>query len=808
MLPNYFKTAVRNLLRQKTYTAINIAGLAIGMSAFLIILMLVHDELSYDRFHENTDRLYRITFDAQLPDRELRTARSSGPVAPTLRAELPEIEAATHFRSRNGKPTGNVTVRYENTLFTESRVFFTDSSFFNVFSIDVLEGDPKTFLTQPNTVIITDDIARKYFGAKSALGKMLEIDGDPPYTVAGVVKGFPPQSHWQFDMLASIVGMDIPDKDNWINNTWYTYVLLKAGASPEHAESTFQTVVNRNIRPVVEQILGIDWREGEARGLHYRYRFQPITDVHLHSQLDEEILPGGNAVTVYSLILIAVFVLAIACINYMNLNTARSARRAKEVGVRKALGSDKSQLVILFIGEAVLLTAIAAVMSFGIIELLLPVINNLTLKSLSLSVFINPWAIAGLVIFTVSVGIFAGSYPAFILSAFQPVKVLKGELGSGMRNSRLRNFLVVTQFAVTIALIIGTMVVYNQLQFIRTSNLGFDQEQLLVVDNTWLLGRNSESFKETLLHQPGITGAAYIQILPGRDIDSGVYRREGDESSQLIRMRQLWSDYDFLPLMDIRLKEGRYFSSDYATDINNAVIINESAANILGYEQPIGRRLVGFFGNEQRTMSIVGITEDVHYEPLHEVIYPKVMMISRSTPMHMVVRIEGNINAIINTIETHWNEFSGGQPFSWFFLDDRLDQYYRTDRAFGKLIGIFTGIGIFISCIGLLGLSTYSTEQRTKEIGIRKVLGASVPGIVGLLSKEFLKLVVIANIIAWPVAYVAMNKWLEGFAYRIDPGIRFFVTAGIIAILIALISVSYQAINAALANPGKSLKYE
>lgn len=808
MLPNYLKTAFRNLLRQKTYTAINIAGLAIGMSAFLIILMLVYDELSYDRFHENVDRLYRITFDAQLPDRELRTARTSGPVAPSLRTDVPEVEAATHFRSRNGKPTADVTVRYENNLMNESAVFFTDSSFFDVFDMHVMEGDPETFLTQPNTVIITDAIARKYFGEKPALGHMLEIDGENSYIVTGVVKSFPRQSHWQFNMLASLVGMDIPDKDNWINNTWYTYVLLKEGALPENAESTFQAVVNRNIRPVVEQMLGIDWRDIETRGLYYRYRFQPITDAHLYSQLDEEMLAGGNSVTVYSLILIAIFILSIACINYMNLSTARSARRAKEVGVRKALGSDRSQLVLLFIGEAVILAVLAVLLSFGIIELLLPFINNLTLKSLSLSIFIKPWAIAGLIILTVSVGIFAGSYPAFILSAFQPAKVLKGELRSGMQNNRLRNFLVVTQFAVTIALIIGAMVVYHQLQFIRTSNVGFDQEQLLVVENTWLLDRYSESFKETIVNQPGITGAAYTQILPGRDIDSGVYRREGDESSQLIRMRQLWSDYDFLPLMNICLKEGRFFSPDHATDINNAVIINESAANILGYEQPIGRRLVGFFGNEQRTMSIVGITEDVHYEPLHEVIHPKVMMISRSTPMHMVVRIEGNINAIINSIETHWNEFSGGQPFSWFFLDARLDQYYRTDRAFGKLIGIFTGVGIFISCIGLLGLVTYSTEQRTKEIGIRKVLGASVPGIVGMLSKEFLKLVVFANIIAWPIAYLAINKWLEGFAYRIEPGIQYFVMAGVIAILIAVITVSYQAIRAALANPGKSLKYE
>lgn len=808
-LRNEMTLAVRKLLRQKIYTGINIVGLAIGMSCCLVILLIVNDEFSYDRFHKNADRLYRITLDARVQDREFITARSSGPVAASLRENLPEVEATTHLRARGGTPVSDCAVRYGDKAFNEYLLFFADSSFFKVFSCEVLEGDAQTFLTQPNTIVITDATARKYFGDEPALGRILEVDGRSQFMICGVVKEFPQQSHWRFGLLASLVGRSVPEEQQWLNNSWYTYALLKKGASHKQAESTFQTIVEENVRPAVEATFGGNWRQMQATGMYYRYRFQPITDIHLHSHLDEEAFPPGNAATVYALIMIAVFIMLIACINFMNLSTARSTRRAKEVGVRKVLGSQVPQLIFLFVGEAVLLTALALLASLGIMELVLPTVNDLTSKAISLEVLANPQAIAGLLAFTFLVGVLAGSYPAFVLSSFQPANVLKGELRSGMRGSRLRSVLVVLQFAISIALMVGTMAVYRQLQFIRTRNLGFDKEQMLVVDNTWLLGRGkAQSFKERLLSQPGVAAAAFTQNLPGNDIGSAAYWREGDNSSNLIMLRQLWCDYDFLPFMGVRLKEGRFFSRDFSTDSARAVIINEQAAKLLGYQEPVGRKLHGYFGDGERVLDIIGVTENVHYEPLHQQILPMVTLLSHGAPTRVVLRVQGDIPSIIHEVQEQWKTFSGGQPFTSYFLDDRLQRFYRADQALGKLFAIFAGVGIFISCLGLLGLAMYATEQRTKEIGIRKVLGATTPGIMSLLSKEFVRLVVIANLIAWPVSYYFINGWLQGFAYRIDLGWGVFVLAGALALLIALLTVSAQTIKAALANPVEALRYE
>lgn len=809
MLGNYVTLAVRNLLRQKIYTAINIAGLAIGMSCCLIILLIVKDEFSYDRFHKNADRLYRITLDAHMQDREFVTARSSGPVAASLREMLPEVEAATHIRARGGTPVSDCAVRYGDKAFNEYLLFFTDSSFFKVFSCEVLEGDVKSFLTQPNTIVITEANARKYFGDESALGKTLEVDGRSQFMICGVVKEFPQQSHWRFGFLASLVGRPISERDNWLNNSWYTYVLLKKGAAREQAESKFQAIVEQNVRPAVEKELGGNWDEMVSQGIYYRYRFQPVTSIHLHSNLDEEVFPPGNAATVYALSMVAVFILLIACINFMNLATARSARRAKEVGVRKVLGSQVAQLIFLFIGEAVLLSALAMIASLGIMELVLPAVNDLASKSISLEALANPRTIAGLLGFTVLVGILAGSYPAFVLSSFQPANVLKGEVRSGMRGGRLRSVLVVIQFAISISLIVGTLSVYRQLQFIRARDLGFDKEQMLVVDNTWLLGRSkAQSFKETLLSRPGVTAAAFTQNLPGNDIGSAAYWREGENASNLIMLRQLWCDHDFLNVMGVRLKEGRFFNREFITDSASAVIINERAASLLGYEQPVGRKLNGFFGDGEKALDIIGVTADVHYEPLHQPIQPMVTLISRGAPTRIVLRLRGDIPAVIRDVEAQWKTFSGGQPFTSYFLDDRLERFYRADQALGKLFGVFAGVGIFISCLGLLGLATYATEQCTKEIGIRKTLGATTSGIVALLSKEFMKLVVIANLIAWPVSYYFITGWLQNFAYRIDLGWGVFVLAGGLALVIALLTVSAQTVRAALANPVEALRYE
>jgi putative ABC transport system permease protein len=416
--------------------------------------------------------------------------------------------------------------------------------------------------------------------------------------------------------------------------------------------------------------------------------------------------------------------------------------------------------------------------------------------------------IAALVIFGCGVGVLAGSYPAFVLTKFEPARVLSGTLRKGMRGGRLRSILVVSQFAISTGLIIATLVVYRQLHYVQSRDLGFDKEQMFVVDNTWLLGGKTDSFRRALLGTPGIIDAAYTQNLPGNDISSGAYRREGDDKSNILMLRQLWCDFDFLPFLHVRLKEGRFFTREFMTDSTKAAIINERAARLLGYEHPVGRTLVGYFGQGERQLTIIGVTEDMHYEPLHQAILPMVTLVSHGAPTRIVLRLQGNLPEIVDNVQRQWMAFSGGHPFRAYFLSDKLEGYYREDQAIGMLFGIFAAIGVFISCLGLLGLATFATEQRTKEIGIRKILGASSPGLVGLLSREFIKLVLVANLLAWPVAYVAMQRWLENFAYRVTLGAEVFLTAGALALLVALFTVCYHTVRAAMANPVEALRYE
>ncbi|MBN2009420.1 ABC transporter permease [candidate division KSB1 bacterium] len=809
MIKNFLKITWRNFRKQTGNTIINITGLAIGMTCSLIIFLLVHDEFSFDRFHKDAERIYRLTLDAQLQEKAFQTVRSNGLASEALRTELPEVEAATCFRGASGSGgTRNWAVRYDDKAFNEWLVFFADSSFFDVFTCEALEGDIHSFLKQPNTIVLTDKMARKYFGNAPALGKSLLLDGRFQFMICGVVKAFPPQSHWRFDFLASSISLSFGDTPTWIGNNWNTYVKLRKDASPAKAEATFNSIVSEKIRPLIEAQFATNWDDMVRQGMYYRYHFQPITDIHLHSKLDEEIFPAGNLALVYGFIIIAIFILLIACINFMNLSTARSTRRAKEVGIRKTMGSGKSELIFQFLGEAILYAALAMIVSLIATQSVLPAINTLSGKSLSLSLDSTPWLIPGLVLFTLFVGLLAGLYPAFVLSSFQPVKVLKGEIRSGLRGGRMRSVLVTTQFVIAIVMIIGTFVVYRQLAFIHATKLGFNKEHALVVDNTWLLGNRTKAFREVMLNIPGVIAAGYTQNLPGNDISSGVYRPEGDDHTTLSMMRQLFCDFDYLSTLDVKLLEGRYFSRDIRSDSTDVVIINKKAAAILGYEPAVGRQIIGFFRYRERPLQIIGVIDDIHYEPLYLPVAPMVVLLYHGSPTRIVMRIRGDIPEIVDRVKEQWATFTDGQPLQTYFLDERLDRYYRSEQSTGKLIGIFAIVSIFISCLGLLGLSTYITEQRTKEIGVRKILGASIPGIIGLLSREFVKLVAIASVIAWPVAFYFMWSWLQNFAYHADIGWWVFVLSGGLALLIAILTVSWQAIRIALTNPVEALRYE
>jgi putative ABC transport system permease protein len=803
MLKNYVLTAMRHLLRQKGYSIINIAGLAIGMACFVLVGMFVWDELSYDAFHEHAGRIYRITLDARLNGKEFITAKSSGPLARCLMSDIPGVEAAGRLRIM-----GDHTLRYGDRAFIEYRIYVADSTLFDIFSFTVLEGDKNSFLTRPYTVVLSDETARKYFGETSALGKTLLMDGETPYMVCGVVKAFPARSHFHFSYLVSTGSRAFDDEDYWVGNSWYTYVLLKEGISPADVESAFSVPVNQHVRPLLTQVFSADWEGMEARGMYYRYRLQPLRDIHLYSNLDEELERTGTSEIVSMFVLIGVFILLLACINFMNLSTARSAHRAKEVGVRKVLGSQRSQLVQLFLSEAILLSLIAMVLGLGMVELVLPSFNSFVGKDLSLSDVGPSMLLPGGALLVLVVGLLAGSYPAFVLSSFQPATVLKGTVRAGMRSGWLRKLLVIAQFSIAIALIVGTLVIVRQLRYVQARDLGYDTSHLFVVDNTWLLGPRSESFRKVLLSRAGIAGGAFTQNLPGNDISSGAYRPEGGDRTNLMMFRQLWADVDYLSFLGVKLLDGRHFSREFPANSIDAVVINRSAARLLGYEHPVGRRIVGFFGVGERSLRIVGLTEDFHYEPLHSPILPMVVFVSRGSPTRIVLRVQGDIPAVLKDIEQQWSTFSGGQPFTSFFLDTRLERYYSRDEAVGTLFGILASLGITISSLGLLGLAMYATEQRTKELGIRKVFGASMFNLAGLLTKEFAKLILIANVIAWPIAFFAMERWLESFAYRIDIGIGVFLLAGGVALCIALVTVTYHTVRAAVRNPIESLRYE
>lgn len=799
MFRNYLKIAFRNLLKHKAYSLINILGLAVGISACLLIMIYVVDELRYDRYHEDADRIYRATLSARINSKDLNVATTCAPLAEALSREIPEVEASTRLYR-----AGNFTTRLGDKSFNEDKFFHADASVFRVFTIPLVKGNSENALTEPFSMIISERTAEKYFGYEDPMGKVIKTDGRYDYKITGVFKNVPSQSHVHFDFLASFNSRDESKDDEWLSNNVITYVRLKDAGMYNDFQSKMQPLVMKYAGPQLKKIVGITMEEWFKNGGAYNYVFQPITSIHLHSQLGNEIEPNGNIVYVYIFSVIAIFILLIACINFMNLATARSANRAKEVGIRKALGSMKMQLIHMFLTESVLVSLLAVTIAVGLSELFLPWFNDLSGKSMEINFLTSPLLLGGLLITALVVGVLAGSYPAFYLSAFDPILVLKGKLAGGGKGLILRSSLVVIQFSISIVLIVGTMIIRDQMSYVQNKQLGFDKEQVLVIENVWLLRDQRQSFKQALLSVNGVSSASVANGVPGQDIGNTAFYTEGHQSDP----RLLWtlrSDYDFIKTMRMELTDGRVFSNEFATD-STAVILNEAAVKILGMTNPIGQFVYRF--SEDKPLKIIGVVKDFNFQSLHQEIRPLIMLPEGRGSVAAVRLMPDNIAATIKSVEEVWNRFQNGQPFVYAFLDEEFDALYRAEQRVSQIVGIFAGLAIFVACLGLLGLAAYMAEQRTKEIGIRKVLGASVGGIVILLSKEFLKWVLIANVIAWPVAYYFMGSWLENFAYRIDLTAGAFILAGAAALIIAMITVSLQAAKAATANPVEALKYE
>jgi len=807
MLKNYLRVALRNLEKYKAYSLINIVGLAVGLACCIIIVLYVQEQLSYDKFNENAERVYRPVFQTVMADRAINDAASPMPMGPALLDEFPQVAAYTRLRH-----WGAPVLRYADKAFSEPKFLFVDSTFFDVFTVDFLAGNPRTALAQPNSVVLTESMAGKYFGNTDPMGKMLNADHESNWIVTGVIRDWPGNSHLGFDFLGSLCTLSRSRGTLWMANECYTYFLLKKGTN----HLTFQQEMNRvlmkkYIEAQLAAMIGVAAANSVSASGNWTYTLQPLTSIHLFSHLDHEFEANGNLSYIYVFSAIAIAILLIACVNFINLATARSEKRSKEVGVRKTLGSSRRQLIRQFLIESVLMSLLAVVLAVGLVELFLPLFNSIAGESISLDLFRSVIAIPALLVFGIVVGLVAGSYPAFYLSSFDPVQVLKGD--ARWKNSRaiLRGSLVVFQFVVSIGLFIGTSVILSQLKYIQTRDLGFDKEQVIVIKRANDLGTKLEEFKLDLLANASVASVSASSAVPGSERDQSVYWIEGATNRAPCLLHEIYCDYDFLKTYGIALADGRFFSAEHPSD-TGAVIVNQQSETAFGIKNPTGKSLTFPNPTGRWTLAtIVGAVKDFSFQSLHEHVSPVALWILRSGHLasFLSVRIKpGDYPATISFIENTWKKYADNEAIDYSFLDQDIEHMYVADQRTGKIVTTFAILAIFVACLGLLGLAAFVTERRTKEIGIRKALGASLPSIIAMLSKEFAKWVSIANVIAWPLAYYVMNNWLKNFAYRTDISLWIFVASGALALVVALLTVSLHTIKAATANPVESLRYE
>ena len=800
MLQNYFKLAIRNILKHKFFSAINIFGMSIGIAACLLILLYVVDELSFDRFHANADRIYQVGLQAKIGDQDVTTGNTCPPMAETLVGEVPGVEAATRISNFWGTPS----LKYGDKAFTEEKVFHADSNFFEFFGYKLLEGDIETVLKEPNTVVLTKSIATKYFGNESPMGKLITVGGHQTYTITGVAEDAPLNSHFIFKVLLSSASAEQMQRNVWLNNFLYTYIRLGEQTRVSDIESKFPDLVTKYVGPEVERFMGVSMKDMEKSGGAYGYFTTPITDIHLRSTTRDGLEPAGNIMYVYFFGGIGLFIVIIACINFMNLSTARSAGRAKEVGLRKTLGSLRSQMVRQFLAESILYSFLAVIVALVLCYVLLPHFNLLAGKQLGMTVFTQPVFVVAIVALILFVGVVAGSYPAFYLTSFSAVEVLKGKVRAGMKSKGVRSGLVVLQFGLSIFLIIFTGIVFQQIRFMQDRNLGIDKHNILIIPNAGLLGEHKNAFKNSLAQQTGIVRSSYTNnSFPGVN-NTTVFKAAGSEQDRIMGL--YYADYDHQEVMKFEMKEGRYFSRDFPSD-SSAILLNEAAVKEFGFTDPIGEEIIFNDDNQKETLKVIGVYKDFNFESLKNKIRPLSIRLTNDS-YQLMIRYEGNPADRVAAVEKLWKQLVPGQPFDYSFLDERFDELFRSEQRMGQLFTVFSCLAIFIACLGLFALAAFMAEQRTKEIGIRKVMGASTTGLTMMLSKEFTRLVVIAFVPAAVAAWFVVDSWLGGFAYRVDISPWIFIGSGAVATGIAWFTVSFQSIKAAASNPVTSLRYE
>lgn len=807
---NYLKVALRTMRRQKFYSFINIFGLTVGMATAMLILLYVADEISYDRFHKDADRIYRVGIKGRLADQDFNMASSATPMAAALVADIPEIESAIRIM-----PLTKVIVQYEDKAFTEDQIMLADSNFFSFFSFTLIEGTKEDVLRGPNKIVLTETAAKKYFnyqgkGDVSPLGKIILIGTRSiACEVTGIAQDPPANSHFSFNILESMETWEGSRSPAWTNNNVFTYYKLRPGAD-SMLQSKFDAMANQYVGPEIQLYIGLSFDEFRKQGGAYGYHYEKLTDIRLKSTFDEQIAPIGNIQYLYIFGAIGIFIIVIACINFMNLATARSANRAKEVGIRKTVGAFKTRLIAQFFSESILYALLSLVFALAVIWVVLPMFNQLAGKGITMGELFSVEFILGMIALVLLVGLGAGVYPAIYLTSFQPVEVLKGKIRAGFKSGGVRSVLVVLQFTISIALIISTLVVFQQLEYIQNKNLGFSKENVLVIDNVNKLGTSRLSFKDILRKQDGILGVSYSQAVQPNIDNSSVYRPVG-EGMEDILFAINWIDEDYIPTMQMEMTDGRNFSKDIASD-SVGVILNEAALKLIGWNNIEGKQ-IGEYADEggggiSNRFNVIGVVKDFNFKSLKQKVKPFLLFYRPESNM-ISIRLKGDdIHHNVQFIGEQWKALSGNAPFDYVFVDQEFDALFRAEQRMSSIITVFTFLAIAIACLGLLGLASFTAEQRAKEIGIRKVMGSTVSQVVFLLSKGFTRLVIISFLIAAPLAYYGMNNWLQSFAYRIDISLLTVMLGGIAALILSWLTISYQSYKAARANPTQSLRSE
>jgi putative ABC transport system permease protein len=805
MFNNLLKHSLRSFKRQRSYIIINVLGLSIGIACSLLIAMYVINEASYDKYNEKKDRIYRVILNGKIGGQEITGSFTPAIMGPTLPREFPEVD--DYLRMDGYGPT---VIEYNKQTFTDNDVIQADSAFFDFFSIPVLKGNQDILLNTAHKVVLSQSTARRIFGSENPIDKMIKIGNDSTrFLVTGIMGDVPENTHFKASMVVSFLTNPRAKDTFWMNNSFSLYLLLKPNSNPANVDTKFKDLVIKYVGPEIQKYFGGSIEDFLKKGNKYRFYLQKLTDIHLDNTVQGGFKPASDPKYLIIFASIALMIVIIAAINFMNLATAQASRRAREVGIKKLGGSTRGMLITQFLTESLILSFVALFVALAMIKLSLPYFNNLLGSTLTLSLFVTWYSIPILLLFTILVGILSGSYPAFYLSSFNPYEVLKGSMKNSMKNGRLRKVLVVFQFAVSILLIVGTLIMNKQIRYMLHKDLGFSKEQLIVIERADVIGKRMKSFKQTVKSIPGVINIASSTAIPGRTNNNNGYLIEGRKDETFL-LATSWVDYDFLDTYGMKLKSGRMFSEGFSSD-NNACIVNESAVKNFLITDPEKTRFQAPDEKGPRNLPIVGVVSNFNFESLRNPIQPYMLQLQTDDNIwgYISVRLApGTYMKTIAGIEKVWKEYASNAPLQYYFLDADFEQMYKQEKQNAKLAVIFAILAIFIATLGLFGLTSYTVEQRTKEIGVRKAMGSSITGIYVEISKEIVILVTVSAVIAWPLIYYYAGKWLQNFYYKINIGMATFIAGLVIALGIALLTISYRVLKAARINPAQSLKYE